>query len=148
MQWRDDGIWAKLVKVVRERARGAAGRTPTPSVVCIDSHPVKTTAMGGPARGDDGGKKINGRKRPLFVDTFGVWLGVLMTKASLDDGAAAALLLSHVHPYHFPRLVTIFQIKSITITLWRLGWVSTVQAGASKCRHGRPRWQRTRTSMS
>jgi putative transposase len=31
-----------------------------------------------------------------------------MTKARLDDGAAAALLLSQVYPYHFPRLVTIF----------------------------------------
>jgi len=136
VQWRDDGTWAKLVKVVRERARGAAGRTP--SVVCIDSHAVKTTEMGGPERGDDGGKKINGRKRHLLVDTLGVWLVVLMTKASLDDGAAAALLLSQVHPYHFPRLVTIFQIKSITITLWRLGWLSTVQAGASKCGHVQP----------
>ena len=31
-----------------------------------------------------------------------------MTRASLDDGVAAPLLLDHVHPYHFPRLVTIF----------------------------------------
>jgi putative transposase len=108
MQWRDDGTWAKLVKVLRERTRGAAGRAPTPSVVCIDSQSVKTTEMGGPERGYDGGKKINGRKRHLLVDTLGLLLVVLITKASLDDGAAAALLLSQVHPYHFPRLVTIF----------------------------------------
>ena len=85
VQWRDDGTWAELVKVVRERARGAAGRTPTPSVVCIDSHSVKTTEMGGPERGYGGGKKINGRKRHLLVDTLGVLLVVLRTKASLDD---------------------------------------------------------------
>ena len=108
VQWRDDGTWAKLVKVLRERTRVAAGRAPTPSVVCIESQSVKTTEMGGPERGYDGGKKINGRKRHLLVDTLGLLLVVLITKASLDDGAAAPLLLSQVHPYHFPRLVTIF----------------------------------------
>jgi len=108
VQWRDDGTWAKMVKVLRERTRVAAGRAPTPSVVCIDSQSVKTTEMGGPERGYDGGKKINGRKRHLLVDTLGLLLVVLITRASLDDGVAAPLLLGQVHPYHFPRLVTIF----------------------------------------
>src|SRR5919109_1106888 len=106
--WRDDGTWAKMVKALREQIREEAGREPTPSAACIDSQSVKTTEMGGPERGYDGGKKINGRKRHLLVDTLGLLLAVLITSASLDDGAAAALLLSHVHPYHFPRLVTIF----------------------------------------
>jgi putative transposase len=108
VQWRDDGTWAKMVKVLRERTRVAAGRAPTPSVVCIDSQSVKTTEMGGPERGYDGGKKINGRKRHLLVDTLGLLLAVLITRASLDDGVAAPLLLGQVPPYHFPRLVTIF----------------------------------------
>jgi putative transposase len=76
--------------------------------VCIDSQSVKTTEMGGPERGYDGGKKINGRKRHLLVDTLGLLLAVLITSAGLDDGVAAPLLLGHVPPYHFPRLVTIF----------------------------------------
>ena len=29
VQWRDDGTWAKMVKVLRERTRVAAGRAPT-----------------------------------------------------------------------------------------------------------------------
>src|SRR5262245_17892030 len=70
-QWRDDGTWAKLVKALRERTRVAAGREPTPSAAGIDSQSVKTTEVGGPERGYDGGKQIKGRKRPLLVATLG-----------------------------------------------------------------------------
>jgi putative transposase len=37
----------------------------------VDSQSVKTTAVGGEARGYDGGKKVKGRKRHLLVDTEG-----------------------------------------------------------------------------
>ena len=51
VQWRDDGTWAKMVQVLRERTRVAAGREPTPRAVCMESQSVQTTAMGGPERG-------------------------------------------------------------------------------------------------
>jgi putative transposase len=50
-RWRDDGTWAKLVKALRERTRGEAGREPPPSAACLESQSVKTTEMGGPERG-------------------------------------------------------------------------------------------------
>jgi putative transposase len=107
-QWRNDGTWAKIVTALRERTRVAAGREPTPSAACIDSQSVKTTEVGGPARGYDGGKNIKGRKRHLLVDTLGLVLAILITSAGLDDGVAAPLLLGLVTPQDFPRLVTIF----------------------------------------
>jgi len=133
-QWREDGTWAKLVQALRERTRVEAGREPTPSAACIDSPSVKTTEMGGPERGYDGGKKINGRKRHLLVDTLGLLLVVLMTSAGLDDGVAAPILLGHVTPQAFPRLVTIFadqKYHNHTLDAWmaehRAGWHIDVQ---------------------
>jgi len=107
-QWRDDGTWAKIVNLLRTRVRVQEGREPTPSAACIDSQSVKTTEVGGLERGYDGGKKINGRKRHVLVDTIGLLLVVLITSAALDEGAAAVKLLAQISADDFPRLTVIF----------------------------------------
>jgi putative transposase len=104
--WRDDGTWATIVTAWRERRRVAAGRAPTPSATGLARPSGKTPEMGGPERGEDGGQNIQGRKRPLGVETLGVVRAVLRTRAGLDAGVAAPLLRRHGTPQAWPRLVT------------------------------------------
>ena len=107
VQGRDDGTWAGGVQAWRARHRVDAGRAPTPRAACRESPAVQTTAMGGPARGSDGGKNMNGRPRPLVGETLGLVMTSVMTRAGLDAGVAARQGLGPVHPPDVPRLVTI-----------------------------------------
>lgn len=101
--WRADGTWQAVLDALRRRVRVAAGREPEPRKAAIDSQTVKGSEAGGD-RGYDGGKKVNGRKRHLVVDTMGLLLVVLVTAANLDDGSTAPQVLRRLTPAHRSRL--------------------------------------------
>src|SRR5262249_18721290 len=65
--WRVDGTWERINEALRRRTREAAGRDPSPRSSAADSQSVKTTPQGG-EKGFDNGKKVNGRKRHIWVD--------------------------------------------------------------------------------
>ena len=54
------------------------------------------TTSGGEQRGRDNAKNIDGRKRHIVVDSMGLLLAVLVTAASVDDGAAAPELFARL----------------------------------------------------
>src|SRR5260370_9679238 len=101
------------------------GREATPSAAISDSQSVKTTEQGGP-HGYDGGKKINGRKRHILVDTLGLLLNVVVPPANLQDRDGARLVLAGLQQ-RFPRLRHLWADQAYTgpIVDWiteHLGW--------------------------
>jgi putative transposase len=68
------------------------GREAQPSAALSDSQSAKTTEQGGPHR-FAGGKKINGRKRHLLVDTQGLPLKVVVHPAGVHDRVGAKQVL-------------------------------------------------------
>lgn len=101
--WKADGTWQAILDTLRRQVRVAAGHEPQPRKAAIDSQTVKGSEAGGP-RGYDGGKKVNGRKRHLIVDSLGLLLVVLVTAANADDGTTAPEVLRRLTPEHRSRL--------------------------------------------
>jgi putative transposase len=97
-RWAKTGVVEQIRDTLREQIRVQAGRTPQPSAAAIDSQSVRAaTTVGTSTRGYDAGKKINGRKRHIAVDTMGLLLIVVVTAASLQDRPAGRMLLPLLH---------------------------------------------------
>ncbi len=56
-QWQREGVWDKLLHTLRKEVRTKQGRTAEPSAAVIDSQSIKTSAVRGPEKGYDAGKK-------------------------------------------------------------------------------------------
>ncbi|MCZ4603677.1 IS5 family transposase [Streptomyces sp. Lzd4kr] len=101
-RWRDNGLAAEFHDRLRSRVRGAAGRDPEPTAGVIDAQSVRGAAsVPAASRGFDGGKKVNGRKRHIVVDTLGLLLAVTVTAASVTDRDTGRTLLARLHARHW-----------------------------------------------
>jgi hypothetical protein len=93
-----DGTLSRLHNHLREQIRRTDGRATDPTAVIVDSQSVRGAEIVAKAdRGYDAGKKVNGRRRHLVVDTTGPLLVTLVTTAGIRDRDAARLLLTGLH---------------------------------------------------
>ncbi|WP_055616957.1 IS5 family transposase [Streptomyces phaeochromogenes] len=100
-RWRDHDLVREFHDRLRGQVRIRLGRGAEPTAGVIDSQSVKADAVvGADSRGFDGGKLVNGRKRHVVVDTLGLLLGVMVTRADVGDRAAAHVLLGQVAAAH------------------------------------------------
>lgn len=93
-RWTADGTVNRLHNALRDQVREAAGRDPQPSAAIIDSQSVRAAeTVAHTSRGYDAGKKVNGRKRHIAVDTIGLLLVVAVSAASVQDRHAGRTLI-------------------------------------------------------
>jgi len=103
-KWRLNRLWEKINRLLRQQVRQQVGREATPSAAIVDAQSVKTTLVKG-ERGYDAGKRVNGRKRHIVVDTTGLLLSVLVTTGNVQDKPGGKQLLTQLYQrLHLPRL--------------------------------------------
>ena len=102
----EDGTWPAIHAMLVMAARERAGKEASPTAGIIDSQSVRTTEAGGP-KGYDAGKKIDGRKRHVLVDTLGLLLVLVVHPADLQDRDGLALVCRRLRR-RFPWLRLIF----------------------------------------
>ncbi|WP_097977623.1 IS5 family transposase [Streptomyces sp. gb14] len=100
-RWAAAGIVGQLRDHLAGRIRRDMGKGLRAVATIIDSQSVKAAStVGKDSRGYDAGKRINGRKRHLVVDTRGLPLFVMVTPADLHDSAAAKEVLFRLRLTH------------------------------------------------
>src|SRR5437660_2649267 len=91
--WQKQGGWDQVLEALRKQRRQKQGRDKEPSAAVIDSQSIKTSAVRGPEKGFDMGKRIWGRKRHLLVDSQGDLMEVKLKAASDSDLSGGKQLL-------------------------------------------------------
>lgn len=93
-KWDRDQTLNRMHNGLREQVRLVEGREAEPSAAILDSQTVRAAeTVAKSRRGYDGGKKLNGTKRHIAVDTCGLLLAVLVTAASVQDRDGGRALL-------------------------------------------------------
>ena len=97
-RWVRSGVWQRIHDALVDLLRVRQGRRPLPTAAIIDSQSVRAAdTVAAASRGYDAGKRVNGRKRHIAVDTNGWLLAVLVTVAGIQDRDGGLRLLSRLH---------------------------------------------------
>jgi len=101
--WRKKGIWQQIQEAMTQKERLRQGRKPIASAGCVDSQSVKAATQK-ESKGYDAGKKVNGRKRHLLVDTLGLIITVFVSAANSTDRDGLMQVLTRYFESGYSRL--------------------------------------------
>lgn len=90
--WMKARVWDKFHDFLVEVVRVKEGKNPEPTVAIIDSQTVKASAQVIGSKAYDAGKKIDGNKYHIMVDTFGLLLGLVVLPGNVQDRDGAGVL--------------------------------------------------------
>lgn len=94
--WSKDGAWERINTVLRELVRKRAGKKRQPTVAIVDTQSVKNSEIPN-VSGYDAGKKIDGIKRHIAVDTLGLLLVIVAHAADVQDRDGARKVLKKLN---------------------------------------------------
>jgi len=122
--WTADGTLDRTHNHLREQIRlQCEDRNAQPSAALVDSQSLRgAETVARSHRGYDAGKKVNGRKRHIAVDTCGLLIAVLVTAAGVQDRDGARPLLWALHAC-FPNIRLVWADSGYAGTL--LDWAQT-----------------------
>ncbi|CAJ61295.1 MULTISPECIES: IS5 family transposase [Frankia] len=93
-RWHDQGVTERVHDALRDQLRVQEGRDTDPTAGIIDSQSVKgADTVPAASCGFDMGKRVDGHKRFLVVETLGLLLAVLVVPASTHDTAGGRQVL-------------------------------------------------------
>jgi transposase len=91
--WRTEGIWDQVLQSLRKRMRQKQGRDEEPSAAVIDSQSIKTSAVRGPEKGVDMGKKSGDAKgTPSSIQKATSWKSGSRLRVPPTEPAARSYL--------------------------------------------------------
>jgi putative transposase len=105
-KWQKDGTLERIHDPLRELVR-AQDRPTERTTASVDSQSTDSAGTQ-EDRGFDGGKKLDGRKRHIVVDSLGLLLTVVMTAGNVSDAVGGKACLDQMDPDDYPELETIF----------------------------------------
>jgi transposase len=93
--WTADGTLNRIHNHLREQVRQQVeDRAAQPTAALVDAQSLRAAeTVAAASRGYDAGKRVNGRKRHIAVDTRGLLLAILVTGAGVQDRDGARPLL-------------------------------------------------------
>ena len=133
-KWGRSGLLERVNDELCLKVRTSEDRKEQPTAAIIDAQSVKgAQTVGFKSRGYDAGKKINGRKRHLAVDTIGLLLCVIVSAASVQDRDGAKPLLENLRD-KFPTISLVWADGGYTgkLLIWAQAQLMLVVAIAKR----------------